>query len=78
MTRYIIRVGDRWVTSLYDMTSNGIGLTDNKEDASSWSYYETAQEKVLLLREIFSFPIVIEAREEPDYPRSWDLEPHAA
>lgn len=78
MTRYIIRVGTRWITAIYDTRSNGIGLTDNKEDASSWSHYETAQEKALLLREIFTFPVVIEAREEPDYPRSWNLESHAA
>lgn len=78
MTRYIIRVGTRWITAIYDTRSNGIGLTDNKEDASSWSHYETAQEKALLLREIFAFPVVIEAREEPDYPRSWNLEAHAA
>lgn len=78
MTRYIIRVGDRWVTAIYDTRSNGIGLTADKEDASSWSQYETAQEKALLLREIFTFPVVVEAREEPDYPRSWNLEAQAA
>jgi hypothetical protein len=78
MTRYIVRVGDRWVTAVYDTRSNGIGLTSNKEDASSWSHYEIAQEKALMLREIFTFPVFVEAREEPDYPRSWDLEAEAA
>lgn len=71
MTRYTIRVGDRWVTALYDTTSSGIGFTGCKEDASSWSLYETAQEKAVLLRGILAQEVCIEAREEPDYPRSW-------
>lgn len=78
MTRYIIRVGDRWVTAIYDTRSNGIGFTSRKEDASSWSRYETAQDKALVLRGIFAQEVCIEAREEPDYPRSWNLEPQAA
>ena len=71
MTRYTIRVGDRWVTALYDTKSSGIGLTGRKEDASSWSRYETAEEKALLLRGIFAQEVCIESQEEPDYPRSW-------
>lgn len=78
MTRYIVRVGDRWVTAVYDTRSNGIGLTSNKEDASSWSQLETARDKARMLREIFAFPVFVEAREEPDYPRSWNLEAEAA
>lgn len=73
MTRYVIAVGSSWLTALYDLTSNGIGRTSNKNDASSWSTYEKAQETALRIRGIFSEEIRIEAREEPAYPRCWDV-----
>lgn len=73
MTRYVIKVGSQWVTSLYDASSSGVGLTPVVDDASSWSLYETAQEKALILRKIFQDEVRIEERTEPDYPRSWHL-----
>jgi hypothetical protein len=75
MTRYVIAVGFSWLAAVYDTSSSGILLTEERDDACSWTSCEKAAEVVRQLQDLFTEPLRLQAVEEPIYPRSWDLEP---
>jgi hypothetical protein len=70
MTRYVVMVGDRWVTAVYG-PGNGIGYTRTKEDASSWVTYERAVEAARVVAQCADCPVAVHSIEEPNYPKSW-------
>ena len=71
MTRYVVMAGDRWVTAVYG-PGTGIGLTANKDDASSWATYERAVAAAKAVMDCTNSPVFVHSVEEPAYPRSWN------
>jgi hypothetical protein len=63
--------GDRWVTAVYG-PGNGLGLTVNKEDASSWVTYERAVAAAKVVMECTDSPVFVHSVQEPVFPRSWN------
>ena len=70
MTRYVVMVGDRWVTAVYG-PGTWIAVTALKDDASSWVTYERAVAAAQVVAECFDGPIAVHSVDEPAYPRSW-------
>ena len=70
MTRYVVMVEDRWVTAVYG-PGKGIGLTQSKEDASSWVTYERAVAAARAVAECINSNVAVHSVDEPAYPRSW-------
>lgn len=70
MTRYVVMVDNRWVTAVYG-PGKGIGLTETKEDASSWVTYERAVAAARTVAERFNSHVAIHSIEEPAYFKSW-------
>lgn len=70
MTRYVVMVEDRWVTAVYG-PGKGIGLTQSKEDASSWVTYERAIAAARVVAECTNSNVAVHSVDEPTYPRSW-------
>jgi len=70
MTRYVVMVEDRWVTAVYG-PGQGIGLTQSKEDASSWVTYERAVAAARAVAECTNSNVAVHSVDEPAYPRSW-------
>jgi hypothetical protein len=70
MTRYVVMVDNRWVTAVYG-PGKGIGLTETKEDASSWVTYERAVAAARTVAECFNSHVAIHSIEEPAYFKSW-------
>ncbi len=70
MTRYVVMVEDRWVTAVYG-PGKGIGLTQSKEDASSWVTYERAVAAARAVAECVNSNVAVHSVDEPAYPRSW-------
>jgi len=71
MTRYVVMVGDLWVTALYG-PGNGIGYTASKEDASSWVTYEKAVAAAKTVALWTDNLVAVHSIEEPAFPRSWN------
>jgi hypothetical protein len=74
MTRYIIAAGPQWLAAVYDPSTSGVVLTANKEDACSWATIRKPLEIIRYLQEAFEEPLELFAVDEPDYPKSWNLE----
>jgi len=70
MTRYVVMVEDRWVTAVYG-PGKGIGLTQSKEDASSWVTYERAVAAARVVAQCVNSNVAVHSVDEPTYPRSW-------
>ena len=70
MTRYMIQVGDKYVSAVYGL-GNGIAITAIKEDASSWVTYERAVAAARVVRDSIDDDVAICSVEEPNYPKSW-------
>jgi hypothetical protein len=70
MTRYMIQVGDKYVSAVYGPGS-GIAITAIKEDASSWVTYERAVAAARVVRDSINDDVAVCSVEEPDYPKSW-------
>lgn len=73
MTRFIVRTDNLYVTAVYDRSSNGIGLTPNKEDAGSWVTYERAVEAARIVAASLGTFASVHSVTEPNYPKSWAL-----
>jgi hypothetical protein len=72
MTRYSIKLDDRWIAATYD-SGPGILLTDQREDACSWVTHEAAVVAAKQVSEFFKRPAWIHVAEEPNYPASWKI-----
>jgi len=69
MTRYVVMVGDRWLTAMYG-GDKGIEVTRIKEDASSWPNYEKALMAARAVANWTDSPVAIHSVTEPVYPRN--------
>jgi len=69
MTRYVVMVGDRWLTAMYG-PDKGIEVTRIKEDASSWPNYERALSVARAVADCTSRQVAIHSVTEPVYPRN--------
>ena len=69
MTRYVVMVGERWLTAIYG-PDKGIEVTRIKEDASSWPNYEKALMAARAVASCTSSPVAIHSVSEPVYPRN--------
>ena len=72
MTRYLVKVGDRWIAAVYEPTGPSICLTSQEEDAGSWVTHEKAAQVARLATQIFKEAAWIHVAEEADYPPSWN------
>lgn len=73
MTRFVIQVGDEFVTAVYS-ENEWIAFTRNPDDASSWVTYERAAAAAKVVAQHHSKDVKICSIEEPSYPRSWKLQ----
>lgn len=73
MTRFVVCTDNLYVTAVYDRTSNGIGLTPNREDAGSWVTYERAFEVARIVAQCLGTFASVHSVTEPHYPKSWAL-----
>ena len=69
MTRYVVMVGERWLTAIYG-PDKGIEVTRIKEDASSWPNYEKALIVARAVADYTSKQVAIHSVVEPVYPRN--------
>jgi hypothetical protein len=72
VTRYSVKVGDRWIAASYASVEAGILLTDQVEDAGSWVTHEKAAQVARLATQFFKEAAWIHVAEEADYPPSWN------
>jgi len=72
VTRYSVKVGDRWIAASYASVEAGILLTDQVEDAGSWVTHEKAAQVARLATQFFKEAAWIHVAEEVDYPPSWN------
>jgi len=72
VTRYSVKVGDRWVAASYSSSGPGILLTNQGEDAGSWVTHEKAAEVAQLATQFFKETAWIYVAEEADVPSSWN------
>lgn len=73
MTRYVILCGDKYVAAAQPDTRK-ILLTGAREDAGSWSTYERTIKAARFVEEVTRVPVIVQSVEEPDYPKSWNVE----
>jgi hypothetical protein len=73
MTRYVILCGDKYVAAAQPDTRK-ILLTEVREDAGSWSTYERTIKAARFVEDVTRVPVIVQAVEEPDYPKSWNVE----
>ena len=72
VTRYSVKVGDRWIAASYGSAGPGILLTNQREDAGSWVSHEKAAQVARLASQFFKETAWIHVAEEADYPPSWN------
>jgi IMP cyclohydrolase len=72
MTRYVVLSGGFYVGAVQADTRH-IWLTKEKEEAGSWSVYERAVKAARFVEETTGDMAIIQAVEEPNYPKSWGV-----
>lgn len=70
MTRFVIQVGNEFVTAVYS-ENEWIAFTRNPDDAGSWVTYERAVAAAKIVAQHHGGDVKIRSVEEPNYPRSW-------
>lgn len=70
MTRYVVLSGGLYVAAV-QMDTRHVWLTKEKEEAGSWSVYERAVKAARFVEETTGDMAMIQAVEEPNYPKSW-------
>lgn len=70
MTRYVVLSGGFYVGAV-QIDTRHVWLTKEKEEAGSWVVYERAVKAARFVQETTGRPSMIQAVEEPHYPKSW-------
>lgn len=70
MTRYVVLSGGFYVGAVQTDTRH-VWFTKEKEEAGSWVVYERAVKAARFVQETTGRPSMIQAVEEPNYPKSW-------
>lgn len=70
MTRYVVKVGEQFVTAVHSETE-WIGFTHDPDDAGSWVTYERAVAAAKVVASQFDETVCVHRVEEPKYPLSW-------
>jgi hypothetical protein len=70
MTRYVVVCGQWYVAGVQPDTRH-VWFTKEKQDAGSWSAYDRAVRAARFVKEWTRSEVVLQAVEEPDYPKSW-------
>lgn len=73
MTRFVIQVGNEFVTAVYSK-NEWIAFTRNPDDAGSWVTYERVVEAAKIVARYHGGDVKIRSIEEPSYPRSWRIQ----
>jgi hypothetical protein len=70
MTRYVVLSGGLYVAAVQTDTRH-VWFTEEKDEAGSWSVYERAVKAARFVEETTGDMALIQAVEEPNYPKSW-------